>query len=166
MNYTLRPARQEDLRAVLQWIDSPESLKLWGGPVLTYPPNPELTWDELKAAEENTFALVDENLAIAGFGQTLCREEHSVHLARIIVSPAIRGRGIGRILCSQLMQRAVERYNPTVITLNVYTANAPALSLYRSLGFSPVTSEDESGSIKMQVTIGSAHGPGPAATDS
>lgn len=153
MNYTLRPATQEDLRSVLQWITTPETLRLWGGPVLTYPPTPELTWQEMKATEENTFALVDENLEVAGFGQTLCREEGSVHLARIIVSPALRGQGVGHILCARLIQSAVSRHHPAAITLNVYTANAPALSLYRSLGFSPVTSEDESGSIKMQATV-------------
>lgn len=107
----------------------------------------------MKAAEENTFSLVDANLNVAGFGQTFNREDRSVHLARIIVSPASRGQGVGRILCTRLIQFAVNRYNPATITLNVYAANTPALSLYRSLGFSPVTGEDESGSIKMQATV-------------
>ncbi len=152
MSYSLRPAKQEDLRFILRWIEDPESLRLWGGPALTYPPTPELTWQEMKAAEENTFSLVDANLAVVGFGQAFYREDRSVHLARIIVSPAMRGQGIGRILCDRLMQLAVKRYSPTAITLNVYAANAPALALYRSLGFSPVSSEDESGSIKMRVS--------------
>jgi len=149
MEYKLRPATVDDLQIILAWITSPELLKLWGGPKLTYPPAAERTWQEIGATDQNTFALVDEAGNVVGFGQTLLREPDSVHLGRIIVSPAVRGKGLGRILCQQLIQKATKQYQPARVTLNVYKYNAPAYNLYKSLGFRELSEDPEQSSCRM-----------------
>lgn len=141
MEYILKPATPADLQTVLTWVDTPESMKLWAGPALTFPPQPKITWREIGATDENSFALVHLEGKVVGFGQTLLREPDRVHLARIIVSPAARGKGLGRILCQELLRVGVECYRATTFTLNVYRNNAAALNLYKSLGFT-VVSED------------------------
>jgi ribosomal protein S18 acetylase RimI-like enzyme len=57
----------------------------------------------------------------------------------IRVRPEHRRRGYGRRMLTLAMERA-HRKGATAITLNVRSDNAPALALYRQLGFhSPVT---------------------------
>ena len=142
MELILLPAVPEHLRAVLHWINSAEELRLWGGPLLTFPPDVGKTWREIGAEDGNTFVLLDAAGSVAGFGQVLAHGSGVSHLGRIIVSPALRGQGVGRLLCEQLIAAALERHHPERITLNVYKSNTSAVELYRSLGF-VVTAEDE-----------------------
>lgn len=150
MDYSLRPASPEDLNIVLHWVGSADLLKLWGGPALSFPPMPEATWSAIEAGPENSFSLVGPSGQLAGFGQALPRES-SVHLARIIVSPSLRGQGVGRILCEKLIRSVVIRDSSCEITLKVYLNNTPALALYRSLGFVPMPDSQDVDSIKMSL---------------
>lgn len=148
MDYSLRPACLGDLPSILTWVGTAERLRLWGGPQLSFPPNPEAIWSAIEASPENSFALIDSSGQLAGFAQALPRGS-SVHLARIIVSPSLRGHGVGRILCQKLIHLASSHYHPTEITLRVYTSNTPALSLYQSLGFVPTAEAQEPDSLRM-----------------
>ena len=59
------------------------------------------------------------------------------HTANIAVDPAMRGHGIGRAM----MQAAIDKARDSgaeEMVLEVRTTNAPAISLYKSLGFVPV----------------------------
>jgi ribosomal protein S18 acetylase RimI-like enzyme len=76
-----------------------------------------------------------------GFGQHWVHTPGAVHLGRIILSPAVRGKGLGRELCQQLATTAVQRTQATTVTLRVYRDNAAAVALYASLGFAPVETE-------------------------
>jgi ribosomal protein S18 acetylase RimI-like enzyme len=58
-------------------------------------------------------------------------------LARMAVDPAYRGRGIGRALALAALQKARDE-GATRVTLGSNTKLAPALALYRSLGFTVV----------------------------
>lgn len=131
----LRPAVVEDLTCVLSWISTAESLRLWGGPLLSFPPEVKVTWQEIGADCQNSFVLEDQRNQILGFGQTLLREAGVIHFARIILAPQVRGRGWGRELCEQLMRQSLLHHRPTKFTLNVYRDNQTALALYRRLGF-------------------------------
>ena len=139
MEYILRPATPEDLETILAWIPTPEALKLWGGPALTFPPLADKTWDEIGATDENTFSLISPDGTIVGFGQSLPREPDRMHLARIIISPSVRGTGLGRILCQKLIEVGQRRYLASIFTLNVYKNNRSAVHLYESLGFTVVS---------------------------
>ena len=55
---SLRPALQEDLREILTWMDTPELMQRWGGPLLPFPGSPAATWEIIGGSEETTFALV------------------------------------------------------------------------------------------------------------
>ncbi len=58
--------------------------------------------------------------------------EYEVHT--IGVDPAYQGRGIGRRLLDELLKFAAD----AVVHLEVRTDNAPAIALYRSVGFTHV----------------------------
>jgi len=148
MDYSLRPALPEDLQIVLTWVGTADLLKLWGGPVLSFPPTPGAIWSTIEASPQNSFSLIDSSGRIAGFAQALPRDS-GVHLARIIVSPELHGQGVGRILCEKLINFAIARHHPDEITLKVYPNNTPAFSLYQSLGFCSVSEGQNADSIKM-----------------
>ena len=148
MDYSLRPACPEDLQTILSWVGTADLLKLWGGPALSFPPTPRAVWSTIEASPQNSFSLIDPSGQLAGFAQALPRDS-SVHLARIIVSPSLRGQGIGRLLCQKLIHSAIAQYRPSEITLKVYPNNTAAFSLYQSLGFVPMPDNQESDSIKM-----------------
>ena len=120
---------------------------LWGGSALSFPPSVETTWAEIRATAENSFVLCAENGDVLGFAQTLERTPN-IHLARIIVSPEVRGKGLGRILCELLIQKALSA-QPEKITLNVFHHNTAAIALYTSLGFVRVPNQEDEGLIGM-----------------
>ena len=104
MDYVLKSAQKEHFNTVLTWIQNADQLKLWGGAALSYPPCVETTWAEIGAQAGNSFVLSSSDGGVVGFAQALVRTPN-IHLARIIVSPAGRGKGVGKILCEQLIQR-------------------------------------------------------------
>lgn len=153
MEYSLRSATPHDLQTVIAWIESPEQLKLWGGPFLTYPPNIEKTWHEIEATNQNSFALLCSSDCIVGFGQTLSRESNAIHLGRIIVSPEFRGQGLGRLLCNKLIQIGIQLFHPSRFTLNVNQNNLPAVSLYKGLGFEIMSANKEQNFYFMSLSV-------------
>ena len=72
------------------------------------------------------------------FGQQRVGDPGAVHLRRIIVSPALRGAGVGRSLCTQPIAEALRFTRASSVTLRVYRDNEAAVALYSSLGFSRV----------------------------
>jgi len=153
MEYSLRSATPNDLQTILAWVESPDQLKLWGGPFLTFPPNIEKTWHEIEATHQNTFTLLSSSGCIVGFGQTLSREPNAIHLGRIIVSPEFRGQGMGRLLCDNLIQICIQRFHPSKLTLNVNQSNIPAVSLYKARGFIIISENKEQNSYFMTLSV-------------
>jgi [ribosomal protein S18]-alanine N-acetyltransferase len=151
--YTLCPASLETLRMVLAWIETPDQLKRWGGPALTFPPQVNRTWQEMEATCENTFSLLDPENQVVGFGQTLYREPDSVHLGRIMIAPNQRGKGLGRILCLKLIRAGLIHCQPAQFTLNVYQDNPAAIRLYKSLEFSVISENVKQNSFKMALAL-------------
>jgi ribosomal protein S18 acetylase RimI-like enzyme len=149
MEYSLRPAALADLQTVLTWVTTAAALQMWAGSKVTFPPRAQQTWLEIGAGDKNTFALVDSEQHVCGFGQLLLREPGCVHLARIIVSLAERGKGIGRLLVTELMRVGSELHHPLMFTLNVYRDNATARGLYASLGFTILSEDQEKNMVKM-----------------
>ena len=149
----LHPATPEDLQTVLTWIETPEQLKRWGGPLLTWPPQASQTWRQIEADTHIVFTLVGESGEVAGLGQTLRREENAVHLGRIILSPGLRGKGVGRVLMEKLIEKGKELFNPQYFSLYVYNDNIPAVRLYKSMGFAVTETYAEDDSSRMELRI-------------
>jgi ribosomal protein S18 acetylase RimI-like enzyme len=132
----LRPATPADAAVALAWTPQDDALRRWAGPGTRCPATPETLWADITSADATTFAYESPADGLVGFGQVRFREEAYGHLARIIVSPAHRGRGLGRSLCLALMREAV-RLHPAIkaFTLFVFTDNPTAIALYRSMSY-------------------------------
>lgn len=143
-----RVARQSDLSRVLGWLSGEEACRMWAGPNLRVPATPETAWADIEATPENAYVLVDAASEVVAFGQVLPKGDHTAHLARLIVDPEARGRGIGRALCETLIDIGSGTHAATYFTLNVYASNRPAVRLYQRLGFS-VKERDGAGVLAM-----------------
>jgi len=73
-----------------------------------------------------------------GYGELWCdAEEDEVELARIIVAPGFRGRGLGRVLVRGLLTEA-RLSGLSDVFMRVHPDNAIALRCYLGAGFEPV----------------------------
>lgn len=78
--------------------------------------------------------------AIAGV-HVLSATQRVAALGNVATHPKCRGKGLGRIACSAVMDALVGTVD--VVGLNVAADNAAALRLYEGLGFEPVCSYEE-----------------------
>lgn len=127
-------AQLEDVRQVMTWFPDKESLMLWGSPYMRWPIREEsfledIYWERFEAR----VARGDEGELLA-FGQYY-NKLGRCHLARLVVNPEFRRRGIGLEFIDRLMQHGGEILGTNEFSLYVMTANKPAWHCYKSLGF-------------------------------
>ncbi|ABF41384.1 GCN5-related N-acetyltransferase [Candidatus Koribacter versatilis Ellin345] len=67
--------------------------------------------------------------------ETRVKEQHKAHIYGVYVKASHRGRGVGRALMQQVLDRARPQAGLDHILLAVATTNTTAFELYRSLGF-------------------------------
>ena len=128
-----RSAAPDDLTVVAAWVESQRECELWAGPRVPFPLQPSALAAQIEMADAVNVALDDEE-GLAAFGQVLPRGPGRAHLARVIVRPGARRRGLGRVLVEALLARA-EAAGFTLVTLYVFSDNAAAARLYSGLGF-------------------------------
>lgn len=58
-----------------------------------------------------------------------------LYVQDLYITPAARGRGLGRQLLHDASQRAATAWGATHLTLTVHARNQPATAFYRRLGF-------------------------------
>jgi ribosomal protein S18 acetylase RimI-like enzyme len=131
----LQPATDDDFRSVISWIPDGTACKLWAGPLVRFPLSLENLKEKLQYRPENTYSLKDDKDVLLGFGQILEKADARIHLARIIISPSHRHKGIGKQLCRLLMEAGRRQHGECEFSLNVYAENAKARNLYIKLGF-------------------------------
>lgn len=141
MEVILRIPQKTDYEAIASWIVDEKDCARWAGPLMPYPFVPEKLPELLEMDGCSSYCLSDSNNKCIGFGQFWVAEQEVAHIGRIIISPKARGIGAGRLLCEQLIDKAVRSTNAAYITLRVYRDNNAARSLYSSLGFFVVESE-------------------------
>ena len=138
---TFDPVRAE---LVASWGDGDEVVRAWcaveGDRV---PADVVAGWSQ--ADDVEAFLLVDDAGDPVAYGELwLDDEEGEVELARLLVAPEHRGRGVGRALTRALSVRAQETHPelPTVI-LRVRPENEQAIRCYTGAGFVAVTEAEQ-----------------------
>lgn len=125
---------------LMTWFSSAAEVNVWGGPKFRYPFTAETFRKDCHWPKMASYCLcdrhgaMDRHAAMCAFGQYYDRNGY-MNLARLIVAPGQRGRGLGRELVTRLMQAAADSLTLDEFSLFVYQDNVPALKLYQSLGF-------------------------------
>jgi RimJ/RimL family protein N-acetyltransferase len=147
----LRPFVQADDDEVSSWFADAGELRFFAGPTLVWPPDTR-QWDELRSDPEIsawTAVFGDDPTIPIGHGELVSESARVVRLARIAITPALRGEGLGREMCQGLLDKAREAGFQR-IGLSVFPENASAIRAYRALGFVAVGDALNSRNIRME----------------
>lgn len=104
-----------------------------------YPGN----WFSPRMLETRTYFGVrrDGRLLSAAGVHVVSREQRVAALGNVATDPDVRGQGLGRVVTAAVCEALGPHADP--IGLNVESANAAAIALYRSLGFERTASYEE-----------------------
>lgn len=95
------------------------------------------TWFEPRMLETNRYLGIREDgrlLCVAGL-HVYSPAYRVAALGNVATAPAARGRGLARALCARLCVVLRDQDGIETVALNVAADNAPALAVYRGLGF-------------------------------
>lgn len=132
----LVPATRGHLRAMMAWFSTHQACAFWGGPAFRFPFTEQSFFEDAKAAELPSFALIDSVGKLLGFGQYYLREGRC-HFGRLAIDPALRSQGLGARLISFLASAGCKALGVDECSLFVSTGNDRAEQLYARLGFTP-----------------------------
>jgi ribosomal protein S18 acetylase RimI-like enzyme len=156
MHCTLRSPIAKHYEELATWVQDAHQCARWAGAKLAFPFSAADLPQLLHSEECETYSLVDSDERLLGFGQIFRREPQTGHLGRIIINPAFRGSGLGKRLCTHLIDHGVATHGFSSITLWVYVDNPSAVQLYESLGFQPEVREGNEGCQFMRLRRGAA----------
>ena len=139
----LRIATDEDLNTLISWIKDQGACRLWAGPHVRFPLTLQRLKKDIEFSEENTFVMVNDAGQPVGLGQLLEKENGRIHMARVMVAPPQRAKGLGEMLCRLLIEEGIKRFGNVNFSLNVYSDNTTAVRLYQKLGFKPQPSPSD-----------------------
>jgi ribosomal protein S18 acetylase RimI-like enzyme len=124
-------------------VTSAEEARLWAG-IAEWPVSSDTLANWHVAADVLPFLLaLDDDATPVAYGEVwLDAEEDEAELARLLVDPAVRGRGHGRRLVALLTVEA-RRLGFAEVWLRVRPENAPAIACYRGAGFIRASAADE-----------------------
>lgn len=135
----LAPATDDHLCELMEWFAELEPCRLWGGPEFRWPFTEETFREDAYWGKCPSFALLPAPdspapAELLAFGQIYPRQGRC-HLARLAVSPARRRSGLGVRLVRALAEAGGRLFDAAECSLFVAERNAPAVGLYRKLGF-------------------------------
>ena len=130
----IEPARKEDAREIMRWFPDKESVFLWGSPYTRYPLEEETFFEDIYWDRIVSCVARDDDSSLLGFGQYYPKLGRC-HLARLVVNPEFRGRGLGVKFIAALMAQGTTDLGTKGYSLYVMTFNRPAINCYKALGF-------------------------------
>ncbi|MEC5424734.1 GNAT family protein [Virgibacillus sp. C22-A2] len=133
-----------DFQQLINWIETPDFLLQWGGPVFEFP----LTVNQLEKYIENAnsdnsdtlvYKVVDKEtgdvIGHISLGR-IDRKNKSARLGKVLVGDKnVRGKGIGEQMIKEILNIAFDELYLHKISLGVYDFNVSAISCYEKGGF-------------------------------
>ncbi|KOX19230.1 MULTISPECIES: GNAT family N-acetyltransferase [unclassified Streptomyces] len=139
----LLPFTTEHAATVAGWPASPEEALLWCGS-REFPVTGRTVAGWQEDQEVHGHVLVQDG-TLLGYGEVWTdAEEDEAELAHVVVAPAARGGGVGRVLVRALLDRALGAGFDDVY-LRVHPDNAGALRCYEGAGFVRVDPAEAAG---------------------
>lgn len=134
MNTQLVLASVAEMLQLQSWFTSAEQQQSWGGDNFDYPCTELYFLQQLCRPGTQSYSLVDSDTGtLLGFGQ-LCDRFGCHHLARLVIHPNHRRKGLAKALIGELIIQALGQQRRN-ISLYVHRHNNVALQCYTGLGF-------------------------------
>jgi ribosomal protein S18 acetylase RimI-like enzyme len=122
------------METLMSWFPDQKSGYLWCGPGLRYPFTRDSFLEDARWGAMPAYSLIDPDNNLLGFGQYY-EKVGRCHLARLVVSPSVRGKGVGYGFISELMKIGMIGLETDECSLFVLNYNVNALKCYQALGF-------------------------------
>jgi GNAT superfamily N-acetyltransferase len=138
-NITIRPATEQDVRAILEFIRSLAEYERLGHEVVATEDGLRRTLFGPRAYAEVVFACVDDEpvgFALFFHNYSTFLGKPGIYLEDLFVRPEARGRGIGKRLFAWLANTTVQR-DCGRMEWAVLDWNEPSIGFYKSLGAVP-----------------------------
>lgn len=123
-----------DIAILKSWFPDQASSYFWCGPGLRFPYTDDSFLEDIHWQKMPSYSLVDDSGAFAGFGQYY-EKAGRCHLARLAISPQLRGQGHGQWFIARLMAVGMADLGKNACSLFVVGSNVKALQCYTALGF-------------------------------
>lgn len=137
----LTPFRPADAAEVVRWPGSLAEARAWAGATLKRRPGRSQLARWHAEPGVHPFVMRSGRTPVAYGELWVDRAAGEVELARIIVRPSHRSRGLGRLLVTRLL-RAAAAFDVERAFVRVVPGNAPALRCYEAAGFERVRPAD------------------------
>ncbi len=132
----LRAFAPRDFAALRSWAPTADDVRLFAGSAELWPLTDETLAGWATAPDATAWTAELDGVA-AGHIELVRTGPAIGRLARVLLDPALRGRGLGRALAAAAVEAATAA-GVTTLDLNVITGNLAAERTYRSLGFRPL----------------------------
>jgi len=140
----LRFISESDFEHLKRWSVSPEYLKQWAGPSLTYPLEDEQLVKYLKDANHPGLsdrlifcAIQEATQQVVGHisFSAIDRVNRSARIGRVVVDPEFQGKGIGKRMMQEMLRIGFEGLDLHRLSLGAFDFNTAALKAYEAVGF-------------------------------
>ena len=126
---------------VASWIATPDQLFSWAGARFHYPLEERHLHEHAAAASAphattSIFSAAIEDRVVGHAELTAIDPVHGTTvMRRVIVDPALRRRGIGRMIVGSVLDVAFHELRLHRVELRAFDTNLAAIALYRRIGF-------------------------------
>lgn len=125
---------REQASEIAGWVQDKEEARNWAGSGKGFPVGEDVVLGWQEDLDVHGFVGGKEGELVAYGEVWVDRDEGEIELARIIVKPKVRGKGVGRAFVLELVNRAAGFGLPDLI-LRVVPGNLGAIRCYRGAGF-------------------------------
>ncbi len=145
-----RPVEMRDISVICGFPDTEQELFFFF-PKACWPLSPEQLMAVINKRMNNT--VVEYEGQVVAFANLYYSKSGECAIGNVIVSPTVRGKGVGRYLIKTMEEKAFARHPTAHITLSCFNENVAGLLLYSSLNFLPCTIEERTNHIGQSVAL-------------
>ncbi|HEY0247596.1 MAG TPA: GNAT family N-acetyltransferase [Gryllotalpicola sp.] len=130
----LRPFTAADRATLIAWVADADELYRFSGGSLEWPLD-DAQLDRIEATSGITsWTAVNADGAPFGHLDLVCVGPAQARIARVLIAPAFRGRGLARPMIAEAV-RMLHAEGVHEVALHLVPGNAPALRAYAGVGF-------------------------------
>lgn len=140
MDLKHRAITEEDIHVICVLAKNQDEL-FYFFPKASYPLTPDQLRNAISQRADSTVVeFEDQVVAFANFYKW--ESAGTCSIGNVIVSPAVRNKGVARYLMEQMCSIAFQKYQATEVTVSCFNHNAAGLLLYPKIGFQPFAIEE------------------------